>query len=77
MISKVEKTVDKSTSESTDFIPEEVLTRYRHRSEDGWRQILGMTDVLDKAFVELSIAGDDEETFNPYDTSSNLKKLVA
>ena len=69
--------MENPTSTTTDFIPEEVLSRYRRRSEQGWRQIMTMTDVLDKAFVELSIASEDEDAFNPYDTSARLKKLVA
>lgn len=61
---------------STDFIPEDVLTRYRQRNEAGWKRILSMTDVLDKAMVEFSLErGADEEGFNPYDSSSRLPKL--
>ncbi len=55
---------------TSDFIPEEVLVRYRQRNEEGWKRILSMTDVLDKAFVELSLAGEDHKGFNPYDSSA-------
>ncbi len=61
----------------TDYIPQEVLANYRRRNEMGWKRILSMTDVLDKAFVELSLAGEDNAGCNPYDTSTRLPRLSA
>lgn len=63
-----------ATRITSDFIPHEVLSQYRKRSEEGWKQILSMTDVLDKAFVELSLE-QEEEKCDPYDTSSRLRKI--
>lgn len=61
---------------NTDFIPKEVLTRYRRRNEAGWKRILSMTDVLDKAMVEFSLErGADDAGCDPYDTSSRLPRL--
>ena len=69
--------MDNHSHATADYIPEDVLVRYRRRSEEGWKRILGMTDVLDKAFVELSLANEDHDQFNPYDTSARLRKLTA
>lgn len=56
---------------------EDILVRFRRQNEKAWRQILSMTDVLDKQFVELSLAGDDLEGCDPYDSSTRLRRLSA
>lgn len=62
---------------SSDFIPEEVLVKYRRTNEEGWRRILGMTSNLEKSASELSLASDEADDFDPYETSARLPKLRA
>ena len=69
--------MDTVTKKQADYIPEEVLANYRRRNEAGWKRILSMTDVLDKAFVELSLAGEADNGCNPYDTSTSLRQITA
>ena len=64
------KTASKSPADET-------LAKFRRQNERAWKHILGMSDVLDKDFVELSLAGEENDGFDPYDSSVRLRRLSA
>ncbi len=62
---------------ATNSRADETLAKFRRQNERAWKHILGMSDVLDKEFVELSLAGEDNDGFDPYDSSVRLRRLSA
>lgn len=56
---------------------DQALETFRLQNEKAWRHILGMSDVLDRNFVELSLAGEENAGCDPYDTSVRLRRLSA
>ncbi len=56
---------------------EKALARFRRQNEKAWQHILSLSDVLDKEFVELSLAREESGGCDPYDTSTRLRSLGA
>ncbi len=68
----------KETPENTDARgADDALKIFRRQNEEAWRHILSMSDVLNKDFVELSLAGEENAGCDPYDSSVRLRRLSA